>query len=228
MSLLIPITSAQSFSFANHNSSSKKQFLSIQNPKAFSFSTVTQLSSSFAICNPLRLSIKRGERMVKVKRKGSGRRFGAVCYAGALNTPNLQWIFAISSAVLMLAKGTAIQKSFLVPLFALQAPANVISWIKGEYGIWTAFLALLVRLFSLFLGKKEGAIVGLVIAGYLAFQHFSRMGNLQKAFEQGSIVATLATICIGSLKDNKMSNCLSHDALPNTAVAGKEKYWCDT
>jgi len=30
----------------------------------------------------------------------------------------------------VLAKGTAVQKSFLVPLFALQAPPAVISWIK--------------------------------------------------------------------------------------------------
>ena len=30
----------------------------------------------------------------------------------------------------MLAKGTPIQKSFIVPIFALQAPANIVSWIK--------------------------------------------------------------------------------------------------
>jgi Cold acclimation protein WCOR413 len=36
----------------------------------------------------------------------------------------------------------------------------------------------------------------LAIAAYLAFQHFSRLGNLKKAFEQGSIVATLAIVCI--------------------------------
>lgn len=32
--------------------------------------------------------------------------------------------------VLMLAKGTAIHKSFLVPLFALQAPGSIVSWMK--------------------------------------------------------------------------------------------------
>jgi len=32
--------------------------------------------------------------------------------------------------VLILAKGTAVQKSYIVPLFALQAPAGVVSWIK--------------------------------------------------------------------------------------------------
>ncbi|KAH9797617.1 Cold-regulated 413 inner membrane protein 1 [Citrus sinensis] len=101
----------------------------------------------------------------------------------------------------MLAKGTAVPKSFLVPLFALQAPADVISWIKGEYGIWAAFLALLVRLFFFIPGRgtQQGAIISLVIAGYLAFQHFSRAGNLRKAFEQGSVVATLAIICITAL-----------------------------
>jgi hypothetical protein len=38
--------------------------------------------------------------------------------------------------------------------------------------------------------------MSLVIAAYLAFQHFTRVGGPGKAFEQGSIVATLAIICI--------------------------------
>ncbi|BBH01058.1 cold regulated 314 thylakoid membrane 2 [Prunus dulcis] len=133
---------------------------------------------------------------------------GAVCYAAPLTVHTLQWISTISSAVLLLAKGTAVQKSFLVPLFVLQAPSAVISWFKGEYGIWTAFLALLVRLFffipaelelplvALLLvivapyqvtnirGRQEGAIISLVIAAYLAFQHFSRIGTLQKSFDR--------------------------------------------
>jgi len=143
-----------------------------------------------------------------------------VCYArGAFTAHNIQWISAISSVVLLMAKGTSIQKSFIVPLFALQAPAAVISWVKGEYGFWTAFLALLVRLFffipgelelpfmALLLvivapyqvlnlrGTREGAVIALVIAAYLGYQHFSRIGSLQKAFDQGSLVATLAIIC---------------------------------
>jgi len=154
--------------------------------------------------------------VTKEKKRG----FGAVCYAAPLTATNLQWISTVASAVLMLVKGTAVQKSFLVPLFALQAPASVVSFIKGEYGMWTAFLALLVRLFYFIPGELElpfvasllvlvapyqvtnlrgtqaGAIISLVIAGYLAFQHFSRAGSLQKAFDQGSIVASLAIIFI--------------------------------
>lgn len=45
-------------------------------------------------------------------------------------------------------------------------------------------------------GTQEGVILSLVIAAYLAFQHFTRAGSLGKSFDQGSILATLATICI--------------------------------
>ncbi|XP_009785917.1 cold-regulated 413 inner membrane protein 1, chloroplastic [Nicotiana tabacum] len=173
-----------------------------------------QHRSSFLGYNPLRVSIDLSGGMMR-KRRG-----GAVCYVAALTPTNLQWVCAISSLVLMIAKGTAIHKSFLVPLFALQAPTTVVSWIQGEYGIWSAFLALIARLFFSFPGElelpfvallmvivapyqvanlrgtKEGVILSLAIAAYLGFQHFTRAGSLQKAFDQGSIIATLAIICI--------------------------------
>lgn len=38
--------------------------------------------------------------------------------------------YSNSYRVLILAKGTAVPKSFIVPLFALQAPAPVFSWIQ--------------------------------------------------------------------------------------------------
>lgn len=132
----------------------------------------------------------------------------------------MQWVSAAAAAVLLLAKGTGIHKSFLVPLFALQAPSSAISWIKSDYGLWTSFLALLVRLFfslpgeldlPLFTmllvtvapyqvmnlrGTQGGAILSLALAAYLAFQHFTRTGGIGKAFDQGSIIATLAITCI--------------------------------
>ncbi|CAN1230477.1 Cold-regulated 413 inner membrane protein 1, chloroplastic [Linum grandiflorum] len=156
-----------------------------------------------------------------MKKTVGGRMISTVCSAVPVSTArNLQWISTIASMVLMLAKGTAINKCFLVPFLALQAPTAVISWVKGEYGVWAAFMALLVRLFffipgelelpftALLLvilapyqvlnlkGTQEGAIISVVIAAYLAFQHFSRGGNMQRSFEQGSIVATVAIICI--------------------------------
>ncbi|KAI4370983.1 hypothetical protein MLD38_019267 [Melastoma candidum] len=153
--------------------------------------------------------------------KGRRKKGGfAVCSAvGPISLRNVQWISTVSSAVLMLAKGTAVQKSFLVPLLALQAPSSIISWMKGEYGAWAAFLALLVRLFFYIPGElelpfmvlllaivaphqvirlrgtQEGAIISVLIAVYLGYQHFSGT-SLQRAFDQGSVVATVAVICI--------------------------------
>ncbi|KAL9452268.1 hypothetical protein AB3S75_008122 [Citrus x aurantiifolia] len=208
--------STRSFSLYNNIN----QPILTRQTKLFGARSFSSSSSSFAF-NPLRLSVNHEEVKMVTKRKSRG--FSAVCYAAPLTARSLQWISTISSTVLMLAKGTAVPKSFLVPLFALQAPADVISWIKGEYGIWAAFLALLVRLFFFIPGELElpfmglllvivaphqvltlrgtqqGAIISLVIAGYLAFQHFSRAGSLRKAFEQGSVVATLAIICITAL-----------------------------
>ncbi|EOY27806.1 Cold regulated 314 thylakoid membrane 2 isoform 3 [Theobroma cacao] len=145
-------------------------------------STLGHSSTSSISFNPLTFSIKYKE----IKKKSKGSR--AVCYAAPLSPRNLQWISTISSA--------------------------------GEYGLWAAFLALLVRLFfyipgelelpfvALLLvivapyqainlrGTQQGAIVALVIAAYLAFQHFSRAGSLQKALDQGSVIATIAIVCI--------------------------------
>jgi hypothetical protein len=43
-------------------------------------------------------------------------------------------------------------------------------------------------------GKQEGAIIAIAISGFLAFQHFSRAGSLEKAYEKGSVLATVAII----------------------------------
>ncbi|XP_027087010.1 cold-regulated 413 inner membrane protein 1, chloroplastic-like [Coffea arabica] len=179
-----------------------------------------QPASTFLGFNPLRVS-ENGKKVVDVmmkKKRSHG--LSAVCYAASLTTTNLEWVAAVCTAILTLSRGTPIHKSFLVPLFALQAPNSIVSWIRGEYGYWTAFLALLVRLFfsipgelellyiALLLvivapyqvmnlrGQQEGVIISLIIAAYLAFQHFSRAGSLRRAFDQGSVIASLAISCI--------------------------------
>lgn len=215
----IPISSAppaaQSLYICNNVQNAP--FLALRNAPFQAKTRLSTLAHSFSSSvsfNPLGFSIKYKE--IKKKSRGSG----VVCSAALLSPRNLQLISTVSSVVLLIAKGTAIPKQFLVPLFAIQAPASIISWMKGEYGLWSAFLALLVRLFfyipgelelpflALLLvivapyqvmnlrGTQEGAIIGLVIAAYLAFRHFSGVGSLQKAFDQGSIVATIAIVCI--------------------------------
>ncbi|RZC59949.1 hypothetical protein C5167_021715 [Papaver somniferum] len=148
---------------------------------------------------------------------------GKINGAGSLLSPqNLQWVCVTASAVLIIANGTSIHKSFLVPLFILQAPEEIFTWIKGENGVWAVFLALAFKLFYIFpkelelplyamlfviaspqqvvklRGTQTGSIVSLLIAGFLAFIHFSGMGIeiLKKGFQQGSILATVCIICI--------------------------------
>uniref|UniRef100_A0A0D6R4W2 Uncharacterized protein n=1 Tax=Araucaria cunninghamii TaxID=56994 RepID=A0A0D6R4W2_ARACU len=137
-----------------------------------------------------------------------------------LSTETLRWLFTVAAAVLMLSKNTGIHKSFLVPLLALEAPGDVITFIRGDYGLWTAFVIFLVRLFYPIPGEMElpllfvllviiapyqalnmrgtpGAmIVSIAIAAYLAYLHFTRAGGVKKAFGQGPVVATIATICL--------------------------------
>ncbi|CAK9139275.1 unnamed protein product [Ilex paraguariensis] len=117
-----------------------KQILSLKTPPCQSR---LLNSGCFTVCfSPLSLRVSTDRKEMLKKNRGG---FGAVCYSPLLTPRNFQWISTVSSAILMLARGTAIQKSFLVPFFALQAPASIVSWIKGEYGIWIAFLTLLVN-----------------------------------------------------------------------------------
>ncbi|XP_027346334.1 cold-regulated 413 inner membrane protein 2, chloroplastic-like isoform X2 [Abrus precatorius] len=190
-------------------SSSAATAIATLSSASLSRSSSPSLSYSYTF-NPLRYSIGRcGIRStVKSKTSNTNAGFRVSCYAPApLTPPNLQWISTVSSVVLILAKGTAVPKSYIVPLFALQAPAGVVAWIKGRYGVWAAFLALLVRLFFYIPGElelpflalllvmvapyeamklrdtKEGAIISVLIAAYLAFQHFSRT-SLRQSFDQ--------------------------------------------
>ncbi|CAL4955283.1 unnamed protein product [Urochloa decumbens] len=146
----------------------------------------------------------------------------AVCCAAPLHICDeaMRWVSSTAAATLMFAPGTTIHRSCLVPLFALQAPSGAISWIKGDYGRWIAFLGLLLRLLYFIPGELElplpttllvmtapyqfmvlresedGGILSTAIVVYLAFQHFIGVGSLRKAFGRESIVATLAIITL--------------------------------
>ncbi|PAN29322.1 hypothetical protein PAHAL_5G216500 [Panicum hallii] len=120
----------------------------------------------------------------------------------------------------MLATGTTVRRSLLVPLFALQAPSSTVSLIKGDYGRWIAFVGILLRLFYSIPGELElplstvllvmtapyqfmdsresqgGAILSAAIAIYLTFQHFNGVGSLRRAFRRESIIATVSIICL--------------------------------
>lgn len=136
----------------------------------------------------------------------------------ALSTEALRWLFGVAAVVLMLSKHTAINKSFLVPLLALEAPGDVFSWIRGDYGLWTAFLVFLVRLFYYIPGELElpflfvllviiapyqatnlrgtqaGMVISMAASAYLIYQHVTKTGGIKKAFDQGVVVPTIAAV----------------------------------
>ncbi|OQU87279.1 cold-regulated 413 inner membrane protein 1, chloroplastic [Sorghum bicolor] len=143
------------------------------------------------------------------------------CTPAHLSAETMQLISVMAAATLMLATGTSIRKPLLVPLFALRAPSSVVLWLRDDYGRWTAFLGGLLRLlyfipgelelplstvllvtcapyqFIMNLRKSQGAaILAAATAGYLMFQHFTRMRCFRKAFDRESIIATSSIICM--------------------------------
>ncbi|XP_002973315.2 cold-regulated 413 inner membrane protein 1, chloroplastic [Selaginella moellendorffii] len=144
------------------------------------------------------------------------------CKTGAFSAQcsgeTLRWVSTVSAVALLLVKNTGVRKSLLVPLLALQMPQNVINWMKGEYGLWSAFLALTVRLFYTIPGELElplvllllvitapyqvmqqrgtqaGLIIWATLSSYLGFQHISRAGGIGRAFHQRVLVPTVASI----------------------------------
>lgn len=148
---------------------------------------------------------------------------GGACTSSAnvaMSAETLRWVFAAAAALLMVLKNVAINKAFLVPLLALQAPRDVITWLRGEYGLWAAFLALLVRLFYYIPGELElpllfvllviaspfqaldfrgtpaATILCAGLAAYVAYQHFSKAGNIKGAFQDGAFMASIAVLCL--------------------------------
>lgn len=92
---------------------------------------------------------------------------------------------------------------FMALVLVIVAPNQVMNlrWVKSSFLLAEPYVGLVVVfLFShlydvMYRGMQEGAIIAVLIAVYLGFQHFSRT-SLQKSLEQGSIVATVAIICI--------------------------------
>ncbi|XP_057948968.1 cold-regulated 413 inner membrane protein 1, chloroplastic-like isoform X2 [Malania oleifera] len=156
----LSLSSAQPLLFSLCN----KPFPSLQTPTLHQKSHLFHHHSTRIPFHPFGFSVK-DQKMLRPRR-----RFGAACYSAPLTPRNLQWICTVSSAILMFSKGTAVQKSFLVPFFALQAPASIITWIKGEYGTWTAFLVLLVRLFFFIPADLELPLVALLLGIVAPYQ----------------------------------------------------------
>eukprot|EP00252_Welwitschia_mirabilis_P015160 TRINITY_DN33351_c0_g1_i1.p1 TRINITY_DN33351_c0_g1~~TRINITY_DN33351_c0_g1_i1.p1 ORF type:complete len:251 (-),score=17.95 TRINITY_DN33351_c0_g1_i1:351-1046(-) len=135
-----------------------------------------------------------------------------------LSVESSRWAYAVSALVLMLAKNARIYKSFLVPLVALGAPPTLMSWIRGEYGLWSTLVLFLVRLFYYIPGDLElpflfmifviiaplqvlnqrgtqiSTVFAIAAAAYLCFQQYRVSGGMKGCLEEGNVIPTIALL----------------------------------
>ena len=160
-----------------------------------------------------------------VKKDARGGAMGSTCMYGMAND-TVRWALAAATTVLILKSNPGVRKQLLVPILALEAPAEVVHWIKSEYGLWLAFVGLALRLFYsipgeldfplgvyLFIsaapiqalslrGTMGGVVASTVFALICAYQYFTYISGVQYAFKSENLLNTVAisvmTIaCIG-------------------------------
>lgn len=160
-----------------------------------------------------------------VKKNVRGGAMGSTCMYGMAND-TVRWALAAATTVLILKSNPGVRKQLLVPILALEAPAEVVNWIKSEYGLWLAFVGLALRLFYsipgeldfplgvyLFIsaapiqalslrGTMGGIVASTVFALICAYQYFTYISGVQYALKSENLLNTVAisvmTIaCIG-------------------------------
>jgi hypothetical protein len=150
--------------------------------------------------------------------RGAGA-WGTVCSL-PVAPETLRWVFVAAAAALLFLKNVNVPKSYLIPLLALEAPRDVLSWIKSEYGLWAAFVALAVKLFYQFpeelklplhllllvvtapyqltqyRGTTPAAIATLAVSAFVAYKHFSQTESLKGAFKGEKILPSIASVVL--------------------------------
>jgi len=155
------------------------------------------------------------------KRDRSNAKGGALSARSNANAVySLNWVLVLSSVFLMLAAQTNVYKQILVPLTALHMPREVIGWMRGEYGMWIATVAVLVRLFYGIPGQLElpfatflliavapnnllafrrepaAALICLLMALYAGYSHYTHFGNKEDALNSPVLGTTVAITSI--------------------------------
>ncbi|BBN06909.1 hypothetical protein MPTK1_3g24880 [Marchantia polymorpha subsp. ruderalis] len=148
-----------------------------------------------------------------------GGAMGSVCALPA-SVETLRWIFVAAATSLLFLKNAAIPKHFLVPLLVLELPREALSWMRGEYGLWTAFVAILVKLFyqipgevhlplyvlilvitapiqlTQYRGSTPASLASIALAVYLAVEHYRSTGGVNEAFKSNKLLPTLAILAL--------------------------------
>lgn len=128
----------------------------------------------------------------------------------------LRWGLAAAATTLLLKRNPGVRKQPLIPILALEASNDIVSFIKSDYGLWVAFVGLSMRLFYhipadldfplgvyLFIiaapaqalgfrGTLGGSMVSMTLALITAYQYFTSLGGIRNAFKREALVNTVA------------------------------------
>ncbi|KAL3679255.1 hypothetical protein R1sor_022211 [Riccia sorocarpa] len=142
----------------------------------------------------------------------------------------LTWLaFAAATYVFVMDRTqwrTNILTALLVPYIGLNLPSTLLKILRGDIGLWLAFIAVVVRLFfpkhipenvneylelpaclillvvtapKLLLDVRFtwlGVVISLLIGAYLLYDHINNSGGLRKAFAERGIPLTIGIILL--------------------------------
>lgn len=137
-----------------------------------------------------------------------------------MSTETLRWGIAAACTVLLLKSDPGARKQYFVIIFGLESPAELITGIKGEYGLWIACIGLAMKIFyhlpgpleyplSIYLfiatapasavsvrGTLGGTTASTVVACICAYQYFSYMGGFSLAFRRERLIGSCAILFV--------------------------------
>lgn len=137
-----------------------------------------------------------------------------------MSTETVRWGIAAACTVLLLKSDPGAQKQFFVMIFALESPADVVTGIKGENGLWIACLCLAMKIFYSFpfqldfplmvylfiatlpasavtvRGTMGGTTASMVVSCICAYQYFAYLGGFVSGFRKERLVNSVCILFI--------------------------------
>ena len=140
--------------------------------------------------------------------------------SGAGGTDALRWGLTVSAMLLILQRNPGTRKHLLIPAILLESPGDVMTFIKGEYGSWVAFVGLTLLIFFRIPGDLDfplgvyvfmaltpsqvvamrgtvgGTVSSFMCVGLATYQYFKTIGGFTNGFRGATLINTLAILTI--------------------------------
>jgi hypothetical protein len=140
--------------------------------------------------------------------------------SGVAGSDALRWGLTISTMLLILQRNPRTRKHLLIPVLLLESPGDVMTFIKGEYGSWVAFVGLTLLIFFRIPGDLDfplgvyvfmalapsqvvamrgtigGTVTSFMCVGLATYQYFNAIGGITNGFSGATLINTLAILTI--------------------------------